>query len=431
METNILNQLQQLQDWFLVHNLGVKQIYVLSIFMLFAYLVVLVSKKIRVPIVVGYVFLGIFLSVNLVELAPIFKPETKEWYPLLLETMDYIPQLALAFIAFTIGSELSVKTIKKMGKPIFYIVTLQALSAFALVTLGVLAIGQPLFLALIFGAIASATAPAATVMVIQEYDARGPVTSMIMAVVGIDDAIALIIYSLISPIAFILYSGEGTISFATSVLTPMEEILGSILLGTAIGYLAQKYIVNTEDKTIKILALLTTLTGSTALALFFHFSALITNMAIGFAFRNFARKNPEIESYMKTLTIPLYAIFFILAGTEIKFTSITSTTFIILATVYTIMRVIGKIGGTNLAANLAGAQEKIKKYVGLGLLPQSGVAIALAYQIQKQYSATPKIGLLVFNIILFTSVLTEVFGPLATKYALTRAGETRAERNKK
>ncbi|MFW6007417.1 MAG: cation:proton antiporter [Bacillota bacterium] len=428
MKANFITYLQELQEWFILHEIGDKKIFVLGLFILSALLIVLLSKKIKIPIVVGYVFLGIFLSVNTVELLPFINPAVKEWYDFILTTMEYLPHLALAFIAFTTGNELSIRIIKRMGKTIFYIVIFQAVAAFFLVTSGLLMIGQDLYLSLIFGAIASASSPAATLMVIKEYKAEGPVTSMIMAVAGIGDAVTLILFSLISPISFILYSGQGSISIFNSLLIPGLEIIGSITIGIIVGYISQYYVVSFEDKTKKILTVLATIVGGAALSLLFHLSPLITNMAIGFAYRNFARKNPEIGEYLDTMTTPLYAVFFILAGTEIKFGSLTSSTFIYIAAIYTIMRVIGKMGGPSLAATLSGASTKIKKYVGMGILPQSGIAIALAYTIQRQYSATPKIGLLVFNIILFTSVLTEVFGPLATKYALFKSGEAEGAR---
>lgn len=422
MGSNLTGMLQQFNNFSTAYNLEYKNFIIISILIFLALLIVLVSKKIKVPVVVGYVFLGILISVNIIELLPFVNSATKEWYAFVLDSLDYIPTIALAFIAFTIGSELSAGLIKQMGKSIFYIVILQAFAASTLVTFGLLAIGVDLYLALIFGAIASATAPAATVMVIQEYNAEGPVTSMIMAVVGIDDAVALILFSLINPLAFILYSGQGDISFYNSILLPLLEISGSLLIGTTVGYISQKYIQILEEKTEKILIITATIIGGTGLSLLFHLSPLITNMAVGFAYRNFTKKNLGISEYLDTLTIPLYALFFILAGTKIRFDHIFSSSFLILAAVYTIGRAAGKMGGASLAATLAGASENIKKYVGLGLLPQSGVALALAYTIQKEYSS--EIGLLVFNIILFTSVLTEVFGPLATKYALNKAHET-------
>ncbi|HLV09707.1 MAG TPA: cation:proton antiporter, partial [Halanaerobiales bacterium] len=289
----------------------------------------------------------------------------------------------------------------------------------------ILVFGQPVYLALLLGAIRSATAPAATVMVLKEYRAEGTLTSMIIAVVGIDDAIALIIFSLIQPVALIQYSGSGSLALGHILGEPLLEIFSSLLLGLLVGYLSQKVISSFEDDTKKVLTVVTTIVGTLALALFLNLSPLITNMAVGFSFRNFARKNLGVAGYLDILTIPLYAMFFILAGTEIRFSSIASAGFLLIAFVYLISRVIGKVAGASLGAFLGKAPDKVKKYIGFGLLPQSGVAIALADTVQKNFVEAPEIGLLVFNVVLFTAALTEVFGPLATKYAIFKAGEAR------
>ena len=416
-------QLEIIEEWFMVNEVGNQIISLVAIFFVLALLVVLVAKKFKVPIVVGYVFLGILLSVDLVKLIPVLSETHIEWYSFIIESLDYVPQVALGFIAFTIGSELSIELNKKLGKKIGFIVILEATGAFTLVTLATLAIGKELYLALILGAIASATAPAATVMVLQEYNAKGTLTSMVLAVVGIDDAISLIIFSLVEPIALLLYSGSGQISFVNTLGKPIIEILGSIIAGLAVGYISQLFIVSREDSTIKILTIFSTIVGSSALAINFHLSPLITNMAVGFAYRNFANKNLGIEEYMEILTTPLYAIFFILAGTEIRFGDVFTSSFLVIVAVYTLARMSGKIGGAYLGGVIGGAQEKVKKYLGLCLFPQSGVAIALAYTVQKDFASNPEVGLLVFNTLLFTAALTEVFGPLSTKYAITKAGE--------
>ena len=424
MSANIVARLQELQEWFLLNQVGNKVIYIAGFFIFMALLVVLLAKKIKVPIVVGYVFLGILLSVNIIEWMPFLTPAQKEWYAFTLENLDYITQIALGFIAFTIGSELSITTLKKMGTSIILIVLFEAVGGFALVTLSILALGKPLYLALLLGGIASATAPAATVMVLNEYNAEGPLTSMIMAVVGIDDALALIIFSLIRPMALIQYSGTGSMDIFNVFIKPLAEIIGSIGLGLLIGFISQYFQVSFEDKTKKILTMVATIVGSSAIAISFHLSPLITNMSVGFAYRNFARRNPGIADFMDTLTVPLYAVFFILAGTEIRFASIASGSFLLLALIYITARIIGKVGGASLAAWITNAPDKIKKYVGLGLFPQSGVAIALAYTVQQQFTGgETNVGLLVFNTLLFTAAMTEVIGPFATKYAIFQAGE--------
>lgn len=184
----------EIEEWLVINNIGNQELYLISILLLFALLIVFVAKKYRVPIVVGYVFLGILLSPDVVSILPIMDHNLAETYSLLLSNLDYLTQIALAFIAFTIGSELSIKTIKRLGKSIFYIALFESLSAFIVVTGIIYLLGYPLFMALLLGAIASATAPAATVMVLKEYKAEGPLTSTIMAVVGLDDALALIIF---------------------------------------------------------------------------------------------------------------------------------------------------------------------------------------------------------------------------------------------
>ena len=419
--------LHQLEQWFVANNMTNKEIYLIAAFLLFAFLTVLLAKKYHIPIVVGYVFLGILLSPDIVSLIPAVGKEMLDLYTFILSNFGYITQIALAFIAFTIGSELSIKTIRRLGKSIVYIVLFEALGAFIVVTLAILLFGKPLYMALLFGAVASATAPAATVMVLQEYNAEGPLTSTIMAVVGLDDAAALIIFSLISPIAYLQYQGGGTINYREVLMTPMIEIVGSIIIGLAVGYLAQKYVTSFTDKTKKILLIISSITFSSAAAIYLNFSPLIANMAVGFAVRNFAKKNLEISGYLDTLTTPLYAMFFIIAGTEIRFSEMGSWSFLAVAFLYLTARLAGKIGGSTFAARISGAPEAVQKYIGFGLLPQSGVAIALAYTVQKQFVEGPEVGLLIFNTLLLTAALTEVFGPLLTKYAITQAGEAKEE----
>jgi len=416
---------QEVEEWLVFNNIASKELYLISIFLLFAFLIVLLAKKYRVPIVVGYVFLGILLSPDIISLFPVIDQEMSDIYTFILANLNYVTNIALAFIAFTIGSELSFKTIKRLGKSIFSIALAESISAFVVVTAAIYFTGSPLYKALLFGAVASATAPAATVMVLKEYNAEGPLTSTIMAVVGLDDAFALIIFSLINPIAYSHYQGAGSINLTEVILFPLVEIFGAIIVGLAFGYAAQNLLTTFNEKTRKILTLVTTITLSSSVSIFFGFSPLIANLSVGFAVRNFADKNLQISEEMDTLTIPLYAMFFIIAGTEIRFSEMGSLSFLLIAFTYLLARIIGKVGGSTLAARISGAPESVQKYIGLGLLPQSGVAIALAYSIQRQYVQAPEVGLVIFNTLLLTAAMTEVFGPLLTKYAVVNAGETK------
>src|SRR6056297_3448929 len=334
MGTENVSELAKIESWMVQNNVADKEIFVLGILIFLSLLVIFMAKKYQIPIVVGYVFLGILLSTDVIHWMPFLTEAQKEWYNYSLESISYITNIALAFIAFTIGSELSVKLLKKMGKTIVYIVLLEATGAFALVFLGVLALGKPIYIGLLLGGIAAATAPAATVMVLKEYKAEGPLTSMIMAIVGIDDAIALILFSIVEPIAYARHYGSESLSFLTSVSQPLMEITFSVLLGLALGYIGQKVITQTEDKTKKIMTLVTNVIVASALAIYFDLSPLITNMVVGFTYRNFARKNLGIADYLETMTTPVYAIFFILAGAEIQLSSIASLSFLLLAFTY-------------------------------------------------------------------------------------------------
>jgi len=413
----------EVEEWLVLNDVANKELYLISLLLLFAFLVVLLAKKYRIPIVVGYVFLGILLSPDIISIFSVIDSETVNMYTFVLSNLDYVTNIALAFIAFTIGSELSIKTLKRLGKSIFSIAIMESVLAFVVVTTALYFIGRPLYMALLFGAIASATAPAATVMVLKEYNAEGPLTSTIMAVVGLDDAFALIIFSLINPIAYSQYRGEGAIKLSEIIVSPLIEIFGAIILGLFFGYITQYLLTKFNEKTRKILTIVTSITLSSAVSIFFGLSALIANMSVGFAVRNFAKKNLEISEEMDTLTVPLYAMFFIIAGTEIRFSEMGSLSFLLIAFTYLIARIIGKVGGSTLAARISGAPEAVQKFIGFGLLPQSGVAIALAYSVQKQYVQDTKVGLLIFNTLLLTAAMTEVFGPLLTKYAVIQSGE--------
>jgi Kef-type K+ transport system membrane component KefB len=423
VESEIIGKLEEIEEWFSINQASNKFVFVLAFLIFMAFLVVMLAKRYRIPIVVGYVFLGILLSHDIVDKIPFLSAHQKGWYFFILNDLEYITNIALSFIAFTIGSELSIRLLRRLKKSILFIALLESSGAFLFVTLATMAIGRPIYLALLLGAIASATAPAATVMVLKEYRAEGVLTSMIMAVVSIDDAIALIIFSLIEPVAFIQYSGEGNLAFLAVMVEPLKEIFGAVLIGLVIGYLSQLLISRFEDDTKKILLLVTTVIGASAIAIYLDFSPLITNMLVGFAYRNYARKNLGIVNYLDTLTTPLYAMFFILAGTEIRFSSIFSAAFLVTAFVYLLARITGKVAGATMGAVLGQAPGVVKKYIGFGLLPQSGVAIALAYTVEKTFSSAPHIGLLVFNTLLFTAALTEVLGPFFTKYAVIKAGE--------
>ena len=424
MESNAESavELEYLQEWFHIYELQTKAIYLIAFFLVLAMLAIVVSKKYSLPIVVGYVLFGIVISPDILNLIPFLESEFHSWYEFLIIKLDYITQIALAFIVFTIGTELSLRTFKRLGKNIYIITIFEALGAALISGAAVYLIGAPIYMALLLGAIAAASAPASTIMVLKEYNAEGPLSSTLMAVVGLDNTLALILFALISPLAMMLIGEGAALSFGL-LLLPLIEIFAAVLIGLVIGYLAQHYISMVDDKTKKVVAILTSVVLSSALSLVFGLSSLIANLALGFAIRNFAEKNLQISEYLDTLTIPLYAMFFIFAGAEIRFSQMGSAVFLITALVFLIARIIGKYTGAAVASHFSNAAPAVKKYIGLGLFPQGGVAIALAFSVQKQFNQIPDTSTMIFNMVILTAALTEIFGPLFTKEAVLRSGE--------
>lgn len=417
-----IENLKELKDWMMLNQANNKTLYIVGALLILGFFTLLISKKIKVPSIVGYVMLGILLSFDIIKNVPFLTKGQKYWYMYTVGNLNYFADVALAFIAFTIGTELSIKILKKFDKEIFWIVVVQGISAFILVIISIFALGYPLYIGLILGAIATVTAPAPTVMVLNEFNAKGLFASMIMVIVGLGEALALIIFSIATPIAIVNYNG-GSISLINIFLFPFFEIGGAIIFGLLVGYISQKYIVYTNSKSKKTMALLATVVGAYASAAFLRLSPLLTNMAIGFAYRNFARKNLGIGDIMEVLTVPLYAVFFILAGIKVEIYSILSWKFMIVAGVYILVRSVGKVGGAYLGGVIGKAEDKVKNYIGSTLLLQSGVAIALAYTLRYHFPDAPEVALLIFDIILFTSILTEIFGPPITEWALDQVGE--------
>lgn len=375
-------------------------------------------NKFKIPDVTGYVFLGV-LSGFL-----IFKQ-----FPGLLDTLDIISDLALAIIAFIIGHELKRDVIKQLGKSIFFIVFGEALSAFILVFCALYFFNiVSLQSALLLGAIASATAPAATVFVIHQYKSQGPLTSTIMAVVGIDDAIALIIYVFAANLAGNILTGEA-LSVGV-IFLPFISILFSVLFGVFSGFIFHllfRNVRNADKLTMGIAAFLLLIMGGAELL---HLSELLTVMIFSAFITNsspsLARRSGDLITHFTPILLPL---FFIFAGAHLDFSKIGSI--LLICIIYTAARALGKIGGASFGGVIGKAPEMVKKYIGFGLIPQIGVAVALALAVKREFGDVNSIygkegadmAIMIINVLLCTTILTELIGPLLTRYALIKSGE--------
>ena len=370
------------------------------------------------PRVTGYVILGVFFGQSLIGV----------FDTTFITHTAIVNELALAAMAFAIGSELKAELFKKLGRSIAFIVVGEAILAFIFVSLGMYLMNpDKLYQALVLGAVASATAPAATVAVLSQYKARGPLTSTILAVVGIDDAISLVIFAFATTIAKTILSGTQ-LSLGELALKPLIEVFGAVAVGIAVGWLFKLFfgkVRHPDELLIRLGASLFIILGITTQL---GFSELLAIMAYG---AYMANTDPMMSNrslnIVNTLAPLFFAMFFILAGARLNVSLLPAVG--LMGLVYTLLRMGGKFAGGTLGALLGKAPVVVKKYVAMGLIPQVGVAVALAILVDRTFGtgtygeAGVNLATVVINILLFTTIITEVVGPVLTRFAITQAGE--------
>ena len=336
-----------------------------------------------------------------------------------LESVAMLSNLALGFIAFDIGSEFRYSKIKEFGSKAIFIGISQAFITTIIVDLALMLIPDlPRDAAIILGAIASATAPAATLMVVRQFKAHGPVTNLLLPIVAIDDAAGLVIFA-VSMGAAVALKG-GTINAASLILEPLTEIIGSLSLGAVMGliltWLEKLFFSNTNRLSMTIAFILMTI----SLASRFNLSALLVCMTLGTIFCNLSEYSQDIMTRSEKWCAPLYAVFFVLSGARLDLSVFQYKFVIITGFVYIFIRCAGKYFGALLSSSLMRCSSDVKKYLGVTLFPQAGVALGMVISAQSLGSET---GGLIRNIILFSVLIYELVGPTLTRIALTRAGE--------
>ena len=332
------------------------------------------------------------------------------------ESMGVISEAALGFIAYAIGGEFKLAYLKKIGKAPLTITAFQGLTTALCVDVGLIAFGVDVPLALLLGAIALATAPAATLMVVRQYKAHGPVTQMLLPVVAMDDALGLMVFSISASVAQGMLGGEITVQ--SMVLTPIIEIVGSIALGGALGWLlafGARFFASRGNKLALSIALVLAGVG---LCDMWNLSSLLVCMMIGAVMVNLSQVHEVLMEQCDRFTPPLFLLFFVLSGADLDLSVLPSVGLIGVG--YLLLRFIGKWGGTMLGAFCVKADSNIKKYLGLTLLPQAGVAIGMASLVAARF---PTLGTQVNTIVLAGVLVFELIGPIITKIALTKAGE--------
>ncbi len=351
----------------------------------------------------------------------------------LVESLGLVCDVALGFIAFSIGSEFRISALRKIGRQATVIAVFQALTATVLVDGALLLLHLllgdklPLSSCLLLGAIATATAPAATLMVVNQYKARGALTDILLPIVALDDAVGLVIFAVSAGIARAVDS--GSMNVISVLVNPVLEIILSLGLGAILGWtfsLIEKYF-NSNSKRLSLAVAFVMLSVGLSKAHFslgygieIGFSSLLVCMMCATVFCNLCSFSEEIMLKTDRWTAPIYVLFFVMSGAELDLRMFADWAVIGIGVVYILARSAGKILGASASARVMRCEESICKYLGVTLLPQAGVALGMSVTVAAEFGAP---GALVRNIVLFAVLIYELVGPMLTKLALTAAGD--------
>jgi len=381
-----------------------------------------ILKRYNFPVVLFYVVLGMIMSPSVLNLVN----------PTILQHDYLITQITLSLIAFTIGDTFLLKNLKHVGTSGSVLSILQAVFTTGIVIAGLsvfcfLFTSQaiPLASILLLGAIAAATDPASSFMVIRQFRAKGPFTSTLLAAVSIDDAVGIILFDLLVSFSIIL-TGQGSNSIASSIMIPLIEIVISVLVGCAFGLILAFIIQRTKkNKDSFMIITLSLVLLASGVCHCFHLSPLLCCMAMGGVFSNFSNNATQTFSSLDSFTAPVLLLFFIVSGASLDIKVLTSVG--VIGIVVIVLRAIGKVYGTTLAGFLTKSPPKIAKYLGYAMLPQAGVAIGFALTVKKMF---PQFDFIV-TIVLANVVVSQVFGPLLAKRALFKTGEANISKDMK
>ncbi len=373
------------------------------------------SKRLQLPSVVGCIIMGMMMGPSLLN---IFTLNT-------VDRMGLISDLTLGIVAFSIGNEMRFGVLKRLGMGIIIIIIAETLGAFLAVGLGIYLLTHKLYLALIFGALAPASAPAGTWVVLREYKAKGPLTETVLAVVGLDDAFAIVIYGLAAGVARVLLEKGQTVSFKNALETPILEIGGSIIMGLLFGILILYFLRGAKEKGEILTVTIAGILGCTGLANVLGLSLILSNMIFGVVISNIFLTSRKVMDAIEKITPPIYILFFILAGAHLQVKLLPQMG--LLGIIYIAGRTSGLLGGAYIGATLAKAESNVRKYLGLTILSQAGVAIGLAMLVGREFGSIGITGkylaLLAINTIAATTIIFEIIGPVTTKIAIIKAGE--------
>lgn len=394
-----------------------------------------VIKPFGLPAVTGYLVAGVLIGPYcLGRLGVLLGIEGLGFTSMeYVEHFGIISDVALGFIAFSIGNEFRLSSLKKTGKQATIIGIVQALVATLFVDLALgalsLILGEetlPMSAVITLGAIATATAPAATLMVVRQYKAKGPLTELLLPIVALDDAVGLVVFAVSFGISKAMVSGHTDI--ISIVVNPLIEIVASLVIGTLMGLLfseTEKFF-HSRSKRLSVSVTYVILTVALCMIevkvgpVTIGTSSLLTCMMLGTIFCNVCESSEELMERVDRWTTPLFALFFVISGAELELSVFSSIAIVGIGVMFILFRSAGKIVGAAISSKAAGCSPTIVKYLGITLLPQAGVALGMTVTAMQLGGAE---GALIRNIVLFAVLVYELVGPMLTKMALMKAGE--------
>ena len=407
----------------------------LSIALLAGLLLSRLAKKVQLPAVSAYLIAGVLIGpfmLGALGIPGIGITENQ------IEGFGIISDLALGFIAFSMGNEFRLAQLKKIGKQATIIGVFQAL--FTTVVVDVVLIGLHFIIpdklslpsAIVLASVATATAPAATLMVVKQYKAKGPVTDVLLPVVALDDAVGLVVFAISFGVAKSI--ATGAVGVLSVILEPLLEILLSLALGFVMGLLftlCERYFHSRSKRMAVTVAFVMMTVAISSLqfqigSVHISFSSLLACMMLGTVFCNFCDVSEELMERADRWTTPVLILFFVISGAGLELSVFADATVVVIGIVYIIARSLGKYFGAGISARLTKSDPNIIKYLGITLLPQAGVALGMAI---KAMELGPD-GAIVRNITLFAVMIYEIIGPFLTKIALTKAGDIQPEGRK-
>ena len=352
-----------------------------------------------------------------------------------LQSYGLLSDLALGFIAFSIGNEFRLSDLRHIGRQALVVGTVQAVFTTLLVDAALIGLHflmpdkLPLPAAVVLGAVASATAPAATLMVVRQYKAKGPLTDMLLPIVALDDAVGLVLFAVSFGVAKALISGR--VDLLSVILEPLLEVVLSLALGALMGavFSWSERFYHSRSKRQAVSVTFVMLTVALSMLEFqvggvhIAFSSLLVCMMLGTIFCNICEFSEELMARLDRWTAPLYVLFFVLSGAELELSVFRDSYVVLIGLVYILMRSAGKYFGASFSARAVGCDPGIVKFLGITLFPQAGVALGMAMKAEMLGA----VGAVVANITLFSVLVYELVGPYLTRVALLKAGEIHEE----